>query len=142
MNCFQAKPTKHLLVLKKSVFGVATFWTLSIAFLCLAKFNDLPSFGVSGMDKYVHFTFHFVFTLLWSVYFSLAFKKIEGKLLLKILLASLLYGIALEFLQNEFTATRKADVYDVMANFTGASIAVIIMIAFKRFSESKQLKNK
>ena len=138
MNCFQAKPTKLLLVLKKSVFGVATFWTLSIAFLCLAKFNDLPSFGVSGMDKYVHFTFHFVFTLLWSVYFSLVFNKIEGKLLSKILLASLLYGIALEFLQNEFTATRKADVYDVIANFTGALVATIVMIAFSKWQQRKQ----
>ncbi len=138
MNCFQAKPTKHLLVLKKSVFGVATFWTLSIAFLCLAKFNDLPNFGVSGMDKYVHFTFHFVFTMLWSVYFSLAFNKIEGKLLSKILLASLLYGIALEFLQNEFTATRKADVYDVIANFTGALVATIVMIAFSKWQQRKQ----
>ena len=138
MNCFQAKPTKHLLVLKKSVFGVATFWTLSIAFLCLAKFNDLPNFGVSGMDKYVHFTFHFVFTMLWSVYFSLAFNKIEGKLLSKILLASLLYGIALEFLQNEFTATRKADVYDLIANFTGALVATIVMIAFSKWQQRKQ----
>ena len=138
MNCFQAKPTKLLLVLKKSVFGVATFWTLSIAFLCLAKFNDLPSFGVSGMDKYVHFTFHFVFTLLWSVYFRLVFNKIEGKLLSKILLASLLYGIALEFLQNEFTATRKADVYDVIANFTGALVATIVMIAFSKWQQRKQ----
>ena len=125
-------------MLKKSVFGVATFWTLSIAFLCLAKFNDLPSFGVSGMDKYVHFTFHFVFTLLWSVYFSLVFNKIEGKLLSKILLASLLYGIALEFLQNEFTATRKADVYDVIANFTGALVATIVMIAFSKWQQRKQ----
>ena len=138
MNCFQAKVTKLLLVLKKSVFGVATFWTLSIAFLCLAKFNDLPNFGVSGMDKYVHFTFHFVFTMLWSVYFSLAFNKIEGKLLSKILLASLLYGIALEFLQNEFTATRKADVYDVIANFTGALVATIVMIAFSKWQQRKQ----
>lgn len=137
-NYFQAKPTKHLLVLKKSVFGLATFWTLSIAFLCLVKFNDLPSFGVSGMDKYVHFIFHFVFTLLWSVYFSLVFSKIEGKLLSKILLASLLYGIALEFLQNEFTATRKADVYDVIANFTGALVATIVMIAFSKWQQRKQ----
>ena len=116
---------------------MATFWTLLIVFLCLVQFENLPSVGVKGADKYVHFTFHFVFTLLWSTYFFLLKTKVEMKSLLKILFISVTFGVVIELLQGEFTTTRQADSLDVLANFFGASIAVIGMLVFKYINENK-----
>jgi VanZ family protein len=132
------KPTKNLLVLKKLVLGMATFWTLLILFLCLVQLNNVPSVGIKGADKYVHFTFHFIFTLLWCVYFFLLIKKVTFKHLGSVLVVSLLFGILIELLQGAFTTTRQADTFDVLANFTGACVGIILMLGFKQYVEKQQ----
>ena len=124
--------TKHLLVLKITLLSLATSWTFLIVFLCLVSFSDLPSFGVSGIDKYVHFTFHFVFTLLWGFYASTKENKIEINKILVIVAISLFLGILIEFLQETYTKTRHADIKDVFANFSGATIALLLFILIKK----------
>jgi len=128
---------KRLLEHKKIWFGLATSWTVLIFILCLAKMNDLPSLGVKGMDKYVHFTFHFVFTFLWAIVVKSRFSTISNKKILNIILISLVMGITIEVLQENFTTTRKADILDVMANLTGAISAGILI----SFFENKKIIN-
>ena len=128
---------KRLLEHKKIWFGLATSWTVLIFILCLAKLNDLPSLGVKGMDKYVHFTFHFVFTFLWAIVVKSRFSTISNKKILNIILISLVMGITIEVLQENFTTTRKADILDVMANLTGAISAGILI----SFFENKKIIN-
>jgi VanZ family protein len=99
--------------------------------------NDLPSLGIKGMDKYVHFTFHFVFTVLWAIVVKSRFATISNKKILNIILISLVMGITIEILQENFTTTRKADILDVMANLTGAISAGILM----SFFENKKIIN-
>lgn len=130
-------PTTNLLVAKKIILVLAIFWTFLIAFFCLVQFNELPSFGISGMDKYVHFTFHFVFTFLWSIYFCSLFKNIVLKTMFKVFLVSVTYGILIEILQEVFTTTRKADIMDVLANAIGGLIAVIGLALYKNFKQNK-----
>ncbi len=127
---------------KKIILGIAIFWTFLIAVLCLVQFNDLPSFAVTGMDKYVHFTFHFVFTFLWSVCFCSLLKDITFKTVFNVFFISVSYGILIEFLQGAFTKTRKADIMDVLANASGALIAIIALLLYKYFRQKKQLSNK
>jgi VanZ family protein len=103
-----------------------------VAVLCLIKLSNLPSFGVSGIDKYVHFTFHFIFTLLWGSYYWLNQKTKALKPILKVVLASLLYGILLEILQETCTVARHADIMDVLANLTGALTALVVFIILKK----------
>ena len=139
-NYYQVKPIKTLLVANKLILGIAIFWTLLIAFLCLVQINDLPNFPklrVSGADKYVHCTLHFGFTFLWSTYFWKAQNEIVIKTVLKVFCVSVAYGILIEFLQGAFTATRKADIMDVLANATGATIAVIALLYYKHFNKNK-----
>ena len=124
--------TKNLLVLKKVIFGLAVFWTVLIAVLCLVKFGKLPSFGVSGADKYVHATFHFGFTMLWGIYFWQSLNEIAIPKIVRIVILSLFYGILIEFLQETFTTTRHADIFDVLANFTGATLALLTLLLIKR----------
>ena len=131
------KLIKTLLVANKLLLGLAILWTLSIAFLCLVQLHNLPSFGVSEMDKYVHFTFHFVFTMLWSGYFFRIQKELEIKTVLKVFITSVAYGILIEFLQSAITISRKGDVMDVLANTTGATIAVIMLLCYAYFNKNK-----
>ncbi len=124
--------TNNLLVLKKTLFVLALCWTVLIAFLCLVKFGKLPNIPVSGADKYVHFTFHFVFTFLWGCYVWTKNKSAELKPIIKVSLVSFGYGIVIEFLQETFTTTRHADVFDVMANTAGALTALAIFFWMKK----------
>ena len=124
--------TNNSLVLKNTLLVLAIGWTVLIAVLCLVKFTDLPSFGVSGADKYVHFTLHFVFTMLWGLY---AWKKQNEMRLNKIaiiVVISLCYGILIEILQETCTTTRHADIFDVLANGTGATIALVVFVLIKK----------
>lgn len=132
--------TKNLLVLKKIILVLAVCWTILIAFLCLITFSKLPSLGVSGADKYVHFTFHFIFTLLWGYYSWLNQNKTELKKIITIVFISILFGILIEFMQEVFTVTRRADVLDVLANLAGATAAFLVFsFIYKKKSKSKSV---
>ena len=124
--------TNNLLVLKNAIFSLAIGWTILIAFLCLVKFTDLPSFGVSGSDKYVHFTFHFVFTMLWGFYLWARLNDIIISKIGRVVILSFCYGILIEILQEIFTKTRHADIFDVLANGTGALVALVFFVLIKR----------
>ena len=115
-------------MLKKATFSLAVGWTLLIAVLCLVKFTDLPSIGVSGADKYVHFTLHFVFTMLWGYYLWLKLNEIALTKIIFVVTSSLCYGILIEILQETLTKTRRADIFDVVANFSGALVALLLFI--------------
>ena len=123
--------TDNSSVLKKALFFSAIGWTVLIAVLCLVKFTDLPSFGVSGADKYVHFTFHFVFTLLWGFYFWLKLKERTILKIVRVVILSLCYGILIEILQETCTTTRHADIFDVLANLSGAIVALGLFVLIK-----------
>lgn len=124
--------TDNLLVPKKVLFSLAIGWTVLIAVLCLVRFTDLPSFGVSGADKYVHFTLHFGFTMLWGFYSVKKQNKIVLKKIATIIAVSFCYGILIEILQETCTTTRHADVFDVLANFSGAIMALVLFALIKR----------
>ena len=122
----------NLLVLKKALFGFAICWTVIIAFLCLITFSELPSLPVSGADKYVHVTLHFAFVMLWGFYVSLTQNEIRIAKIIRLVILSILYGIVIEVLQEFFTTTRQADILDVLANFTGAILALMAFVLMKR----------
>jgi VanZ family protein len=124
-------------VLKQIYFGLALSWTLFVAFLCLASFNSLPRVSLQNADKYVHFTFHFVFTFLWFLYFNQKNNKSNYlNLFLVVFFLSFSYGIGVEIMQGLFTSSRKADVFDVVANTTG-SIAAISLISLYHIVKKK-----
>lgn len=116
----------------KTLLGLAIGWTVLIAVLCLFKFTNISSFGISEADKYVHFALHFVFTILWGLY---AWKK-QNKMRLNkiaiIVVISLCYGILIEILQETCTTTRHADIFDVLANASGATIALVVLVLIKK----------
>lgn len=116
---------------------MAIGWTLLIAFLCLISFGDFPTVSVKSADKYVHVTFYFVLIMLWGFYSKLKQNEIKiGKIVI-LVLVSLFYGILIEFLQETLTTTRQADVMDVLANFSGALLALITFALIKKQTKAK-----
>jgi VanZ family protein len=57
--------------------------------------------------------------------------QLELKKIGILVFVSLCYGIVIELMQELFTTTRHADVFDVLANLTGATIAFLLLVIFK-----------
>ncbi len=89
------------------------------------------------LDKLVHAGFHCGIVILGS----LSFKKSGASLntiFLGIFIFSALYGILIEFLQYVMPYGRAAEIWDVLANLTGASLGVLLIK--KYFSRIGKLK--
>ena len=87
------------------------------------------------LDKVLHACMHFVFTLLWFFYFKKRIGNFTNfKLLLVSLVLSVLFGIVIELMQKFFTVTRNADLFDVIANLFGASLAVVFIINLHKYT--------
>lgn len=134
MLYFRPMPTPNLLV-RKYLLPVAIGWTLLIAVMCLVSFGRLPRIGIGGADKYVHIIFHFGFFVLWFLHFSRTGNF--DRWVARVFFASLLYGILIEAAQELFTTTRRADLYDVMANTTGAFMGIAILMIANYYRKRK-----
>ena len=117
-------------------FCAAVFWTGIIAYFCLVQLNNVPFANVSNIDKLVHAFFHFVFTSLWFLFFKKHFSNSNRlKPLLISFLLSFGFGISIEILQELITATRHADLFDVLANLFGATSAIVGIFLWNRFNK-------
>jgi VanZ family protein len=111
----------------------ALFWTCLIVFLCLIKSSDLPTVAIPNLDKVIHAFLHFVFTSLWFFFLKKQLKSLSMTSLLAFsFIASVFFGIAIEFMQQYFTTTRSADVFDVLANMTGALTAAVLIYTLNK----------
>ena len=103
---------------------VAVFWTIVVTILSLISIGNIgESIAISNKDKYVHFLFYFIFTVLWILFFK--YKQFSNFKL--VIFIAIFYGILMEIFQGIFTTTRHADVYDVLANSAGATVAYWLM---------------
>lgn len=106
-----------------------------ITYFCLTDSSNIPSVNFPSIDKIVHFCFHFGFTISWILFFK---KELKGKgaddykAYLISFIFSVFFGITIEILQGVFTATRAADVTDILANTIGGTTGVFTAIAFKK----------
>ncbi len=123
--------TKNLLVPKQIYFLAALLWAGVIAFFCLIQLNNVPLGEVSNLDKLVHVFFHFVLTILCFLFIQKYTNAINSlKPILISLLFSVFFGIGIEIAQELFTTTRHADVFDVLANLSGAILGVAVIVLF------------
>jgi VanZ family protein len=121
------KYIKTLLAHSRLLLALAIIWTILIAILCLDDSSNLPSISVNNIDKVVHFCFHFILTWLWFFYFisKNGFKTIKNWAVIAFLI-SLFFGVFIEWAQQTFTVSRKADFFDICANASGAFVAILI----------------
>ncbi|TDD96533.1 VanZ family protein [Flavobacterium cellulosilyticum] len=122
-------------MLKNIFFYLAVFWTGFILFLCLIKSSDLPQVNIENLDKVIHAFLHFVFTILWFLYFKKKWNHFSNfRLLIMSFVGSFVLGVAIELMQQYFTTTRTADVFDVLANLTGATLAIVSILILNKCS--------
>jgi len=84
---------------------------------------NVPIINIPFKDKIVHFSFYFIFVFLWV-------KSIENKTFKKsliVLLLAILLGICIEFLQENCTAHRTYDNYDILANSIGGFLSFLFV---------------
>lgn len=117
----------------RNILILAVIYSGVITFLFLAPSKNLPKVNMpGGSDKYIHFLIHLVLCVVWQLYL---WAKNHYRLSLKksfwILFGTLCYGILIELLQGSFTSTRTADIYDVLANFGGAALGVLLFQRLK-----------
>jgi VanZ family protein len=121
-------------VLKKLSLFAAVSWTLIVFSLCLVKSSEIPAVNIVNLDKVIHAFFHFVFVILWFMWLSYHYKQTAYyRLLGVVFVLSILYGVAIEIAQLVFTETRFADVFDVLANLTGAVLGAIVIVLWAKF---------
>jgi VanZ family protein len=89
--------------------------------------SQLPSVGVSGIDKIVHIVIFFFLAILWQlVVFKKRGDRLNVKMSFLLLGAMFIFGILIEVLQGEVTVSRTANFYDVLADLLGAGIGVLV----------------
>ena len=129
--------TKNLLVHKQLYFVATLLWAGLIAFFCLIQIDTVPLGTVSNLDKVVHVFFHFVLTILCFSFFQKHTNSINTwKSASMTFIFSFIFGIGIEITQELGTATRHADVFDVLANVSGAILGIVVVLLLnlkKRF---------
>lgn len=118
--------------LHKNKLGI--FWTLLILTVCLMPGDNLPGssfLSFIGADKLIHTTLYLVLMVLvgrgLATYFSSSYSR--SRIIVIAFLYCLFLGIGIELVQSVFVAGRSGDFFDVLANITGASIGIVIVIA-------------
>lgn len=111
----------------KIIIWMAILYSVAITVLFFIPTEGLPSVGGSRFDKIVHFLFFFALVILWQlVIFKNNDDELPRKMIFFILGFTLVYGILIEVFQELLTASRTADPFDVVADFLGALIGVLV----------------
>lgn len=120
---------------KYLLFLLALLWTGVVSYFCLVNSNEIPVINIQNLDKCIHVFFHFVFTFVWFLFFR---KHLQSQKAIKPIVFSFLFsfvfGISIEILQELFTTTRHADIFDVAANVTGAILAIFTVLVCNKFN--------
>ena len=119
--------TKSLLVLKKYALFIALGFTTALTYLSLADLSKMPSIGVSFSDKVFHFLAYAVMTMVWFNYSRTLNNLTKTKQIVVAVVISAVFGMIIELLQGALTATREADVNDIIANNLGVLMAALFI---------------
>lgn len=107
---------------------IALFLTVLITFGSLSSVSSAGVIKIHFSDKIIHTSAYLLLTLAWL--FSLKISKNVKSLWSFITIAFIVfvYGILIEVLQGAITNTRQADIYDILANFIGVLVALLVFV--------------
>ncbi|MBT0607713.1 VanZ family protein [Aequorivita echinoideorum] len=96
--------------------------------------SGFPKVTFSAADKLVHVGIYFFLAISWQWFISEKHQKpLPRNIIFGLLLAFLFYGIIIEILQHLLTASRDADLLDVLANMVGTVIGVLVFRNLNHF---------
>ncbi len=128
---------------KKHLYAIAFIgWMVFVTFSSLYSFKrgDMGSFNIPNGDKIVHFIFYSVAAGLGFMYLKASDqgRPVALKKLISLLISLVLFGIIIEVLQEVCTSTRSGDIFDALANSTGAICGIFTAKAL--FHGQRRLK--
>lgn len=117
--------------LKAHAYWPARIWAVILAVLMLLPQDAFPDSKLFSYDKLAHIGVFIIFSVLVLAGYHLKGLLNANKTIYRnrSLTICLVYGIVLEFLQ-QFVPGRMSDIYDLIANFTGALLGVIVFMIF------------
>jgi VanZ family protein len=116
-------------MLRKNILSILI--AVIILYLSMADshtFDKVP-INIPNFDKVVHFGMYFSFMSI-LIFENRKVIKSTGNLLL-LGLIPFFYGIIIEIMQSTLTITRTGSIYDVMANFSGILVSVLLWLWIK-----------
>ena len=127
--------------LRITSFIPPVLWFSLIFILLTLPGKDIPKIGFLDdiyFDKWVHSGLFAVLVFLFCWPFRRTLP-VQSFVFIAIMVAGLLYGIAMEYVQEYFIAGRSFDVTDMIADGVGCLIGYIVI---RRYSQSIIQKNK
>ena len=123
--------------MRKVYFWAALSLTVFITVTCLISMRNFKDLEVvNDTDKYVHLSFYLLFTIIWYQYLVRKFSTAtEFKVRLYTFLWACSYGIIIEICQGAFTKDRQADFQDIIANSSGALLAITVLWLYNRLKK-------
>ncbi|NNK81824.1 MAG: VanZ family protein [Flavobacteriaceae bacterium] len=109
---------------KKIVLAIQIVYIVLITVLSLVSIDTKTNINVDNADKIIHVMIHAIHVLLLFLVFS---KYNINKPILLAIFISIMYGIVIEVLQEQFTTKREFDIFDIYANCFGTIIAAILL---------------
>lgn len=82
-------------------------------------------------DKVVHLLMYFGFAL--SVFWFYRRTTVKMSILLIQAFLVVLYGVAMEILQSTVTTTRGFEFFDILANFSGVLLALVLFLIYSKY---------
>lgn len=124
---------KHLLA-GNTLLLIALLYSIVISVLFFLPTTELPKVAISSADKIVHGLVYFLLVNLWMVYFYVKNGfRILWKWVAILFFSILLYGIIVEIFQGLFTVSRRADIFDLIANVIGTLLGIFFFKKMKHY---------
>lgn len=121
-------------MVKRNFFLILVlFYILTVIYGSLFNLNNVTVINFKFYDKTIHFLTYFVLCLLVFITFSI--YKFSYSLQLSTIF-SIIFGVAIEFLQMKLTTNRNFDSFDILANLVG----VLLMSIFIQKNKNSLLK--
>ncbi len=91
--------------------------------------EDMGFINIPYLDKIAHFTFHCIILVLGTLFRRERRPNhfVKNKAILGMFLFSVAYGIVIETLQFTMPFGRAAEIWDILANLSGALFGVLLI---------------
>jgi len=127
-------------LLNKYPFLPAILFLFFISFLFCLPGNEFPTgrlFSIPNLDKAVHISFFTTLCLLFSFPLNKRLTKVSKikQWFWIISLTGICYGIAIEFIQENWIPNRSFELLDIVADSTGCLLA--LLISYRKLLPSK-----
>jgi len=112
-----------------SAFVKALVWAILIfigSSLSGETLSEVKLINIPGFDKFIHFTWYFFLFLFLAAGIYKQLNTIKFKQLVFILIICTIYGGFLELMQGTVFTKRSEDLFDFIANCSGALVATLL----------------